>query len=299
MERDVLLLQPELGEGRSGRDAHLRLHEVDIRHLFGDRVLDLDPRVHLDEDVLARALPRRVDEELDGPGVHVRDRPGEGDGVAVDALPEVVVEVRRGSDLDDLLVAALHRAVPLEEVHRLAGGIREDLHLDVPRTNDRLLEEHPRVAEGGARLAHRLGDGGRQLARRLDTAHAASAAAGDGLDEDREPDPLRLRDELIDVVGCRSRGEHGNARGDRVLLGGDLVAGHPEHGRGRPDEGDPVLSGAGGEVGVLREEAVTRVDRIGARRERDPDDLVDIEIRTHGMPRLADLVGLVGLLPVQ
>ncbi len=114
-----------------------------------------------------------------------------------------------------------------------------------------------------------------------------------------KPIALRLRDELVDVVGCRSGGEHRHTRGDRVLLGGDLVAGHPEHRRGRPDEGDAVLSRAGGELGVLRQEAVAGVDGIGTRLERDADDLVHIEIGAHGMPGLADLVGLVGLLPVQ
>ena len=43
-------------------DPHLGLDQVDVGDLLGDRVLDLDPRVHLDEDVPAG----RVDQELDG-----------------------------------------------------------------------------------------------------------------------------------------------------------------------------------------------------------------------------------------
>src|SRR6185312_11092454 len=68
---DVVLVQPELVEGLTEGDAHLRLHQVDIRDLFGDRVLDLDTRVHLDEDVLAFALSRRVEQELDRARVDV------------------------------------------------------------------------------------------------------------------------------------------------------------------------------------------------------------------------------------
>ena len=83
----------------------------------------------------------------------------------------------------------------------MAGRVGEDLHLDVPGTHDGLLEEDACVAEGGAGLAHRLGDRRRQLCGRLDAPHAAAAAAGDGLDEDREADVGRLRDELVDVVG--------------------------------------------------------------------------------------------------
>ena len=40
------------------------------------------------------------------------------------------VEVRRRGDLHDLLVAALHRAVPLVEVDHLALAVGEDLQLD-------------------------------------------------------------------------------------------------------------------------------------------------------------------------
>ena len=98
----------------------------------------------------------------------------------------------------------------------------------------------------------------------LDAAHAASAAAGDGLDEDREADVGGLRDELVDVLGRLRRAQHGNARGDRVMLGGDLVAGHLEHRRGRSDEGDAVLGRPRRELRVLGEESVARVDRIRA-----------------------------------
>ncbi len=262
-------------------------------------MLDLDARVHLDEDVLAGALPGRVDEELDGARVHVADRLGEGDGVAVERCAQLVVEVRRRRDLDDLLVTTLHRAVPLEQVHGVTRRVGEDLHLDVARPHHGLLEEDAGVAERGAGLAHRLGDRGRQLRRRLDAAHAAPAAAGDGLDEDREADVGGLRDERVDVVGRLGRAQHGHARGDRVLLRGDLVARHLERLRRRSDEGDAVLGGARGELAVLGEESVAGVDRVGAGLQRDADDLVDIEVCAHGMTRLADHVGLVRLLPME
>ena len=45
---DVLLAH---GQRLAGRDQHLLADEVDPRHLLGDRVLDLDPRVHLHEVV--------------------------------------------------------------------------------------------------------------------------------------------------------------------------------------------------------------------------------------------------------
>ena len=184
----VLLVQAELGEGLPGRDPHLRLHEVDVGDLLGHGVLDLDARVHLDEDVLARALPRRVEQELDRAGVDVADRLRERDRVAVHRLPDLLVEVRRRSDLDDLLVPALHRAVALEQVHGLARAVGEDLHLDVPRPHDGLLDEHGRVAERAVRLAHRGLERLAQVVLRVDPPHPAPAAAGDRLREDREAD---------------------------------------------------------------------------------------------------------------
>ena len=196
-------------------------------------------------------------------------------------------------------MAALHRAVAFEEVHGLARGIREHLHLDVARPQHRLLEEHRGVAERAVGLAHGLFERGAKVVLRVDTAHAAPAAARDRLREDREPDLLGLPDELLDVARRRSGLQHGHAGGDRVLLRGDLVAGHLEHVLRRADERDTGLGGRLREFGVLREEAVARVDGVGARLLRDADDLRDIEVRTNGMPRLADLVRLVGLQPVQ
>ena len=91
----------------------------------------------------------------------------------------------------------------------------------------------------------------------------------------------------------------GHACRDRVVLRGDLVAGHLEHLGWRADERDAVRGRLLGELGVLGEEAVAGIDRVGARLLRDADDLVDVEVGADRMPLLADLVGLVGLQPVQ
>ena len=46
-----LAAEPEVGERLARREPQLRLHEVDAGDLLGDRVLDLQPRVGLDEPV--------------------------------------------------------------------------------------------------------------------------------------------------------------------------------------------------------------------------------------------------------
>ena len=272
-------------------DPHLGHDEVDVGDLLGDGVLDLDARVHLDEDVAAVL----AEEELDGAGVEVADRLGEAHGIGAHLRAGVGVEVGRRRDLDDLLVAALHRAVALEEVQHGAGGVGEHLHLDVPRVDHGLLEVERRVAEGGVGLA--LGRLERLAQRRrvVDAAHAAPAAAGDGLDEHREADALGRGGQLVEVGGRRGAVEGGQAglagRGD----GPRLVAGQVQGGCRGADEGDAVRLARLGEQRVLGEEAVAGVDRVGAALDGHPHDVLVVEVGPHRVALLADLVGLVGL----
>ena len=79
---DLALLQRERSALRHGE---LPRHEVETGHHLGDRVLDLEARVHLEEEELLRSALAR-DEELDGPGADVADRTGEGEGRGVHLL---------------------------------------------------------------------------------------------------------------------------------------------------------------------------------------------------------------------
>ena len=183
--RRVLGVEPHLdgvpGRCRSGRgeptalgDPHLLLDEVEAGEQLGDRVLDLEPGVHLQEPEPPGGL---VVEELHRAGADVADRPGRRPGRGVQRGPGLLVEPRGGRLLDDLLVPALHRAVPVPD--HLDGAVRvtEHLHLDVPPRLDVRLAEHRRVAERGRRLGGGLLDGTGDLGQRADDAHAATAAA--------------------------------------------------------------------------------------------------------------------------
>ena len=140
-------------------DAELLAHEVDAGDLLGDRVLDLQARVDLEErdravgaDRGTRRCPRR--------------RSPTSRRIALDASYSVCVllvgEERRGRLFDELLVAALQRAVARRDDDDVARGIREALRLDVPRLVEVLLDEALAAAEGRDRLARRgleqLGD---------------------------------------------------------------------------------------------------------------------------------------------
>jgi hypothetical protein len=168
-------------------DQDLRPDEVDAGHHLRDRVLDLDARIDLDEVEL---LLVDVDQELDGRGVHELRLRDERDRGLAERLAEQRVEIRRGGDLDDLLMAPLHRAVALPEMDDLAVGVADDLHLDVLRARDVPLEEDGIVAERGARLAARLIEQPLELLGLVDHAHAAAAAAEAGLHDEREADAL-------------------------------------------------------------------------------------------------------------
>jgi hypothetical protein len=125
----LLVGQPERGQAGAGGDAKLRLDQIEAHHLLGDRVFDLNARIALDEIVLTRL---RVDEKLDRAGVFVAGGLREFQRIGQDALAQARVQVGRRRHLDHLLVAQLHRAVALEQMHHVALTVAQHLHLDVP-----------------------------------------------------------------------------------------------------------------------------------------------------------------------
>ena len=255
-EPDVVL--PERQRLAPG-DQDLQADEIEAGHLLGHRVLDLEPGVHLEEVEGARG----VQDELDGAGVVVADRPSRGDRRGAHPPPALVVERRRRRLLDDLLMTALDRALALEAVDERPVHVAEDLDLHVPRRADVAFDEERIVAEGALRLAPRRLERRRQPGRAVDQPHAFSAPAGRGLHEDRVPDCLRALGDLplVQALGAEPRDDgHAGRRHDPLRL--DLAA-HPADGVGRwADEDDARLRAGLREVRVLREEAVARVDRV-------------------------------------
>jgi hypothetical protein len=81
-----------------------------------------------------------VDEELDRPRIVVPDRARELERRVIEAGAHALREIARGRFFDDLLVATLHRTVALAELHDVAVRVAENLHFDVPRVLDVLLD---------------------------------------------------------------------------------------------------------------------------------------------------------------
>ena len=141
---DTFLGQPQLGQRGARGDPELVGDDVDVGDLLGDRVLDLDTRVHLDEDV----APVGREQELDRASIDVTDRPGKPHGVCAHLITQGRVKVGCRGCLDDLLMPSLDGTVSLVQMDDVARRVRQDLHFDVAWVNHGLLQEDGRVAKG-------------------------------------------------------------------------------------------------------------------------------------------------------
>ncbi len=196
-------------------------------------------------------------------------------------------------------MAALERAIALEQVDGVAVAIAKNLDLDVARREDVFLDQHPRVAEGvpgfPLRGSQRIGE----VRRSLDPAHALAAAAGHRLDQDGVSDRRRLRGEEVGLLaGAVIARHHRHAGFCHQRLRRILEAHGADGGGGRADEHDAGLRAGIREIRPLRQEAVARVDALGPARAGGLDDAVDAQVRGGGLGR-ADAVGFVGKRDVE
>ena len=225
-------------------------------------MLDLDPAVELEEEERAA-----VDDELDRSRAPVADRAAECDRGLEHRLAQRGIELRRRRLLEHLLMAPLHRAVPLAEGDDVPVRVGEQLNLDVPRPLEVALEVEPPVAERADRLALGGLEGVVELGRVTDDAHTAPAPARGGLDDEREADLL-----------SRPLGQGRDAGLARDPLRRELVPAEPQRLRRRPDPRQPGGFHRLGEAGVLGEEPVAGMDRVRARLLRCPDVLLGVEV---------------------
>ncbi|MNF64020.1 hypothetical protein D3C84_457410 [compost metagenome] len=253
----------------------------------------LHPGVHLHEVHLALG-----EQELHGAGVLVAHGLRRLDRQLADVGALLGGQLRAGGDLDQLLVAALDRAVALEQVHGVAEAVGEDLRLDVLGVDDALLEEHLGAAEGLGGLGDHPRVGLLQLFLRVAAADAAAAAAGGGLEHHRIADALAFAQCLVEVgdVAFGAGGDR-HAGLDHAAPRLGLVAHAADHLGGRADELDPALGADVRQFGVLREEAVARMQRIAAGFHRQVDQLARVQVA--GQRLVAEVVGFVGALDVQ
>ena len=123
------------------RNLQLRRRYVDARHHLCRRVLDLQPRVQLQERKRIRLW--RV-QPLDRPGRHIANELREPHSRLLHTQARLCRRYAHGRLLNDLLVPPLHRAVAPEQTDRLAVLVRQHLHLQVPRCARELHHKHRR-----------------------------------------------------------------------------------------------------------------------------------------------------------
>ena len=124
-----------------------------------DRMLDLQPAVDLDE----RRRAVRPEQELEGAGVDVAELPAGALDGRLHRLAGLGGERERGRLLDQLLVAALDRALALAHREHAAVGVAEHLDLDMAGRHECLLEVERAVAERRLRLCAGREVGGLEL----------------------------------------------------------------------------------------------------------------------------------------
>jgi hypothetical protein len=193
-------------------------------------------------------------------------------------------QAQRGRLLDELLVAPLRGAVALADRDDRAGGVAQQLDLDMAGRPDLALQEDRPVTERRRRLGRTGGQCRGQLRRRRHPTHPPSAAAGGRLDEQREADPLGLGDDGVDRVRPVDRhrlersGDALHADRPCDLARPDLVTKRLDDGRGWSDEDEAGVLDRSREGCPFREEAVARVDGIDPMRQGRLDDRVDAQI---------------------
>src|SRR5437660_3584402 len=110
-------------------------YEVDPEDFFGDGVLDLEPRVHLQEIEGAIGL----DEELDRAAGVVADGVRRDDRRGKQAVAEGRLDRRGGTLLDHLLMAPLKAALALPDRDAVAMTVGDELNFDMAGTFQELL----------------------------------------------------------------------------------------------------------------------------------------------------------------
>jgi hypothetical protein len=274
---------------------HHPFDQVDPGDFFRHAVLDLQPRVHLEEEEL---LAIRVVQELHGPGRSIANRSYHVLCRVQQPASHVSTQAGRRRLFDHLLMATLCRAVALAKCEDIACMVAEDLHFEVPRLLDIALEVHAGLAEIGRAKPH---DGRivlHQLTWGTAHAHADAATARRALEDDGIAASLGF-DRSVRLAGQQARTrQQRHAFAPRDLARRVLQAERTHLLRRRPEEHDAVPFARLDEFRVLTQEPVSGVNRVGAGRLRGLENRRLIEI-AFGRRRWSQQNGRVGLRDVR
>ncbi len=296
LDRGALRLRAEACEVEFARGlAHHPLDEIDAGDRLGHAVFHLQPRVDLEEVEVAAV---GVEHVLDGTGRAPAHRLPQTHRRVEQRRARRRRQMRRRGLLDHLLVAPLHRAVALAQRDDVAAAVAEELHLDVARTLDVLLDVHAGVLEVGLRQPRDRCPRRVQLGGRAHQAHADAPAAAGALQHHRKADAFALRVRRRDIGQQSGAWQQRHALGLRQRARRVLQPERAHLRRRRSDEHETGGDAGLGERRVLGQEAVARVDRLRAGGTGGREDAVDREVAVGGRRR-SDRDGLVGGAHVQ
>ena len=165
---DLVLL---VSEFLAGGDAKLLANQIEPRDHLADRVLDLNPGVHLEEEELVAAYQR-----LDRSDAVVADRFGRPDAGRPQRFADALGNQGRCLFVE-FLVTALQRAIALAHVHDVAVFVGHNLQLDVFRVVEIALDIERGILEVRLGLAPRRLEGRFQFVERPRDFEALSSAA--------------------------------------------------------------------------------------------------------------------------
>jgi hypothetical protein len=292
LDRQLLLRQRQRFPGSNPQ---LPFDQIQPGDHLGHRMLDLQPGVHFHEVEVAVF----VGDEFHRAGIHIADRPRRRNRGVAHFAAALSRHSRCRRLLEDLLMTALHRAVALEQIHAMPLRVRKHLHLDVPRTGEILLDQHPVIAERGGRFALRRSERIGKIPRLPDHPHALAAASRGRLDQHRVADAIGFLLERRGVLrGAVIAGHQRHAGLFHQRLCGALRSHRLDRASRRTDEHHPGLPASLRKLRVLGQEAVTGMDRLRAAFPPGLEDAVRAQIRFARMRR-SDQVGLVAACHVQ
>ena len=290
-----VLRQTEVLQRAPSRNQDLRRDNVHARDLLGDGVLHLQTGVDLNE-VVAVLL---VHQELGSTSVAIVGRLGEAHRIGQNGLPHVVGKVARRRNLHHFLVAALDRAVTLEQIDAVVVSVRKELHLNVTGVVQEPLDKHGRVAKRRTRLGHGTLERLAEVLHATHNTHAATTTAHGGFDDHGK---AHFLDEWLSGIVARNRAgrarHNGNLRITRQVARLGLVAQRVNRLGTRAHKRNAGLFDLARKLGVLREEPVAGMNHIHLVFLRNTHDVIHGQIRSHWRHTLADLERVVGLVPV-
>ena len=238
-------------------NSDLFANQIDSGDLFRNRVFDLQARVDFQEISLAI-----FDQELAGADTYILNRVKECAGVLLKCCVEFFGNEGSRCFFNNLLVAALDRAISRRNDCESSERIASALGFDVTTVRNEFLHEaqrqRRRIAEVRVEIANiRVG---------IHASNSAPTAAIGALDQDRVANGVCQLECILDAASFQgTTGDRWDLARISQFAGSNLV---PQCFDGLGGRANPHQSGfcdAGGEIGVLGKEAVSGVDCLRAR----------------------------------